>query len=136
MTGEPSASTASQIASTWSDSVIPERSVSLDSRPGSVMAVTSWPSRRRSSATSSQAQAPSQNPGTRMIGAAFEAVIRTCYRGAGDPGFRGPGSAALRIEAIADASDGDEPWPGGAVELCSEACEVGLEPERIGVRLG
>ena len=61
--------TASQIASTWSDSAIVERSASADSRPGSVSAVTSWPSARNAAATSSHAHAPSQNPGTRTIGA-------------------------------------------------------------------
>src|SRR5690349_651006 len=66
-TGEPAAVTASQIASTWSFSVIDERSASGDSKPGSVSAVTLWPSARSRSATSSQAHAPSQNPGTRMI---------------------------------------------------------------------
>ena len=40
-TGGPAADTASQIASTWSLSVIEERSASADSRPGSVSAVTS-----------------------------------------------------------------------------------------------
>ena len=57
-----------QIASTWSVSVIEERSVSTDSRPGSVNAVTSCPSALRAAATSSHAHAPSQNPGTRTIG--------------------------------------------------------------------
>ena len=65
----PAAFTASQIASTWSDNVIEDRSASADSRPGSVSAVTSWPSARNVAATSSHAHAPSQNPGTRMIGA-------------------------------------------------------------------
>ena len=41
---------------------------------GSVMAVTSWPSARKRSVTSSHAQAPSQNPGTRMIGAVIADV--------------------------------------------------------------
>ena len=63
------ARTASQIASTWSGSVIADRSASADSRPGSVSAVTSWPSARNAAATSSHAHAPSQNPGTRTIGA-------------------------------------------------------------------
>src|SRR5207248_5717698 len=44
-------------------------SASADSRPGNVSAVTSCPSARRAAATSSHAHAPSQNPGTRMIGA-------------------------------------------------------------------
>ena len=69
--------TASQIASTWSASVIAERSASADSRPGSVSAVTSWPSARSAAATSSHAHAPSQNPGTRTIGAV---VIPRPYR--------------------------------------------------------
>src|ERR671919_1215220 len=68
-TGAPAALTASQIASTWSDRVIADRSASADSRPGSVTAVTSWPSARNAAATSSHAHAPSQNPGTRTIGA-------------------------------------------------------------------
>src|SRR5699024_7204177 len=41
-------------------------------RPGRVSAVTSKRSRRRASATSSQAQPPSQKPGTRMIGGGVE----------------------------------------------------------------
>jgi hypothetical protein len=48
--------------------------VSTDSSPGSVSALTSWPSARNVAATSSQAHAPSQNPGTRMIGALFMPV--------------------------------------------------------------
>ena len=67
--GRSAASTASMIASTWSPKVIAERSSSFDSCPGSVIAVTSWPSARNVAATSSHAHAPSQNPGTRMIGA-------------------------------------------------------------------
>src|SRR5436190_809969 len=47
-----------------------ERSVSTESSPGSVSAVTSWPSARSDPATASHAHAPSQKPGTRMIGAA------------------------------------------------------------------
>lgn len=57
------------MASTWSDSVIVERSASADSRPGSVSAVTSYPSARRAETTSSHAHAPSQNPAARIIGA-------------------------------------------------------------------
>src|SRR5213594_3524204 len=68
-TGRPAAVTASQIASTWSARVIEDRSASADSSPGSVSAVTSWPSARRAAATSSHAHAPSQNPGTRTMGA-------------------------------------------------------------------
>ena len=60
---------ASTIVSTWSPNVIAERSSSLDACPGSVIAVTSWPSARSFAATSSHAHAPSQKPGTRMIGA-------------------------------------------------------------------
>jgi ATP-dependent DNA helicase RecQ len=50
------------------------RSLSTDSSPGRVSAVTSWPSALTSSATSSHAHAPSQKPGTRMSGAAGMAV--------------------------------------------------------------
>jgi hypothetical protein len=52
----------------WPDKVTEDRSASADSRPGSVMAVTSWPSARNTPATSSHAHAPSQNPGTKTIG--------------------------------------------------------------------
>src|SRR5206468_4132373 len=45
-----------------------ERSMSADSRPGSVSAVTSCPSALSAPATSSHAHAPSHQPGTRMIG--------------------------------------------------------------------
>ena len=51
------------------ESVDADRSASADSRPGRVIAVTSWPSARSAATTSSHAHAPSQKPGTRMIGA-------------------------------------------------------------------
>jgi hypothetical protein len=80
------------MASTWSDSVIVERSASADSRPGSVSAVTSCPSARRAEATSSHAHAPSQNPATRMIGA----------EGVGQPYRRAPTRlpARLRLSSL------------------------------------
>ncbi len=78
-TGRPAASeadsTASTIASTWWANVTADRSASTDSRPGRVSAVTSRPSARSRAATSSQAQAPSQKPGTRTIGAAGAEVV-------------------------------------------------------------
>ena len=60
---------ASQIVSTWSVSVIEARSALADSKPGSVSGVTSCPSARSAATTSSHAHAPSQNPGTKMMGA-------------------------------------------------------------------
>src|SRR4051812_19094453 len=57
------------------------RSASTDSSPGSVNALTSWPSARRRPATSSHAHAPSQNPGTRTIGAD---VMRESYGASAD----------------------------------------------------
>src|SRR5262245_25541405 len=65
------------MASTWSASVIDDRSASADSSPGSVSAVTSCPSARSVPATSSHAHAPSQKPGTRTIGDAMPGSLAT-----------------------------------------------------------
>src|SRR5687768_9710142 len=101
-TGAPAALTASQIASTWSWKEIADRSESADSRPGSVKAVTSCPSSRNAAATSSHAHAPSQNPGTRTIGAAF--TPWTLLTGAVSLGERGPPEA--RDDVVVDEPGG------------------------------
>src|SRR4051794_41028765 len=109
---------ASTMACTWSSIVIFDRSPSRDSWPGSVMAVTSWPASRSLAATSSQAHAPSQKPGTRMIGALDMAKPPS----AGGAGVRGASLARVVDEARHESTGpGEDPgpvvWAAGFVQV-------------------
>src|SRR5664279_1448000 len=103
------------MASTWSCSVILDRSASADSSPGNVSAVTSWLPARSRAATSSHAHAPSQNPGTRMIGALvivrFLLVLVSVGRGIGVLPMVGRIDDKFRQESLWHRAASPEPQP-------------------------
>lgn len=94
-----SESTTATTASTWSRSVIRERSASLDSKPGSVTACTRCPACPTAGATSSHDDPSNQKPGIRMMSIAG---TYAAPRMAGEPpsGAIGPHPRVARARRV------------------------------------